>query len=522
LGFEEKLAAAMYLLGRSDCAPAALGLLEYRADPVRRTTWAFMSGTALNRVGKYAQGLDAVEEGLAVLDGAAGTLPEDFTALWSARFTGLRSQLLWSQRRLDEARVLADRALEEGARLRDPLTVFYGAHINSLLSAGAGDVPDALARMEQGLAALGERWRLADQRLLLMMNQAVALGRLDRTAEAHAVLERAYEVAERGGAPWRMAGVVTRSVTFFYLDGQWDEALAAIRSMVDRPEAEKQRALLSAVRLLILLHRGRLNEAREFLGGLGEPEGLDGRLWQLPILASALFAEVEDRIEDAVAALAPALLGGAVWDLDERHWCLPVLTRLALAAGDAETARSAAAVAEAEAEREIASPRRRATAQRCRGLLDQDPAALAQAVEYYRRVGSMPLMLAQTLEDAAVVAAQRGEPENARRHLEAAADGYQALGATFDLARADARLRDFGVRRGRRTARIRPESGWEALTPAEEKVALLVAEGSSNPEIADLLYLSPRTVQTHVSHILVKLSVHSRSEIAREAARRAS
>jgi len=77
------------------------------------------------------------------------------------------------------------------------------------------------------------------------------------------------------------------------------------------------------------------------------------------------------------------------------------------------------------------------------------------------------------------------------------------------------------VRRGRRSGRVRPGTGWEALTPAEVKIALLVAEGSSNPEIADLLFLSPRTVQTHVSHILAKLGLRSRSEIAREAARRA-
>jgi DNA-binding CsgD family transcriptional regulator len=520
--FEEKLAAAMYLLGRSDCAPAALGLLEYRADPVRRTTWAFMSGNALNRVGKYAQGLDAVDEGVAVLESAVGDLPEEFTVLWSARFTGLRAQLMWSQRRLDEAGALADRALAEGARMRDPLAQFYGAHINSLLTAGAGDVPGALARMEQGLAALGERWRLADQRLLLMMNQAVALGRLDRTAEAHSVLERAYEVAERCGVTWRMAGIVSRSVTFFYLDGQWDEALAAIRRMIDRPDAEKQRSILASVRLLVLMHRGRLSDAREYLAaGLGESEGLDGRLHHLPILAAALFAEAEDRIGDAVAAMKPALLGGVVWDLDERHWCLPVLTRLALTVGDTETARAAVAVAEAEAGGQVANLRRHVAAQRCRGLLDQDPKALAEAAEYYRRVG-MPLMLAQTREDAAVVAAQLDDPEAARRHLEAAAEDYHSLGAAFDLARAEARLREFGVRRGRRTGRARPESGWEALTPAEEKVAFLVAEGSSNPEIADLLYLSPRTVQTHVSHILAKLGVHSRSEIAREAARRAS
>jgi DNA-binding CsgD family transcriptional regulator len=58
--------------------------------------------------------------------------------------------------------------------------------------------------------------------------------------------------------------------------------------------------------------------------------------------------------------------------------------------------------------------------------------------------------------------------------------------------------------------------GWEALTPAETKIAYLVAEGQSNPDIAAVLWLSRNTVQSHVSHILAKLGARSRMEIARE------
>ena len=54
-----------------------------------------------------------------------------------------------------------------------------------------------------------------------------------------------------------------------------------------------------------------------------------------------------------------------------------------------------------------------------------------------------------------------------------------------------------------------------ALTGAELKVAVLVADGLSNPDIATRLFLSRRTVQTHVSHIPTKLGAQSRVEIAR-------
>ena len=72
----------------------------------------------------------------------------------------------------------------------------------------------------------------------------------------------------------------------------------------------------------------------------------------------------------------------------------------------------------------------------------------------------------------------------------------------------------------RTTKHRRARSGWDSLTPAETKIAALVEGGLSNPEIAAKLFLSRRTVASHVSHILKKLDVHSRTDIAREAALR--
>jgi DNA-binding NarL/FixJ family response regulator len=64
----------------------------------------------------------------------------------------------------------------------------------------------------------------------------------------------------------------------------------------------------------------------------------------------------------------------------------------------------------------------------------------------------------------------------------------------------------------------RVTTGWDSLTPSETRIAELVAEGLSNPDIATKLYLSRRTVQTHVSNILAKLQVNSRAGIVRVAA----
>jgi DNA-binding CsgD family transcriptional regulator len=64
----------------------------------------------------------------------------------------------------------------------------------------------------------------------------------------------------------------------------------------------------------------------------------------------------------------------------------------------------------------------------------------------------------------------------------------------------------------------RAQSGWESLTDAELRVAALAREGLSNADIAARLMLSRRTVATHVSHVLKKLKIATRTEIAREPA----
>jgi len=91
---------------------------------------------------------------------------------------------------------------------------------------------------------------------------------------------------------------------------------------------------------------------------------------------------------------------------------------------------------------------------------------------------------------------------------------YEQVDAGRDLARAEAVLRQAGIRRGRRGLRGRPKFGWPSLTPAEQAVASLVADGLTNPEIGARLYISRRTVQTHLIHVFAKLDIASRAQLA--------
>jgi len=75
-------------------------------------------------------------------------------------------------------------------------------------------------------------------------------------------------------------------------------------------------------------------------------------------------------------------------------------------------------------------------------------------------------------------------------------------------------FRAAGIRRGRRVTRGRPQAGWPSLTPTERSVADLVAEGLTNPQIGDRLFISRRTVQAHLAHVFAKLDLTSRAQLA--------
>ena len=290
-----------------------------------------------------------------------------------------------------------------------------------------------------------------------------------------------------------------------------------------RPPSESGRRNGRSSGLLsrISLYRNDLQRAREAadagdrcLAGWGRGHSMSWVAWP-----RALIYEAEGQGEQALSTMA------SLWD-----WCadsglvleLPAigadLVRLALAAGEVPRARQAAdAVAEVAARNDLAWMTGEAL--RCRGLADDDHEALQAAVATHGR-GSRPLLLAMACEDAGRSLARHDQAERARPLLDRAAGGYERLGAARGLARAEAALREAGGRRGRRGSRGRPRSGWDSLTPTEHSVAGLVAEGLSNPQIGERLYISSRTVQTHLAHVFAKLDISARAQLAAEVTRR--
>jgi DNA-binding CsgD family transcriptional regulator len=225
----------------------------------------------------------------------------------------------------------------------------------------------------------------------------------------------------------------------------------------------------------------------------------------------ALAAEAEGDLSSAFETLR------CTWerDLDLRwryhHGYLdPALVRVALELGETQVAHDVAEVATRAATLapEVASVQ--AVALRCRGLVDDDPDLLLEAVELVRR-GPRVLDLAGACEDAAPVLAGAGQVDEAKALLTEALDRYEAAGATAWAARVSAGLRQLGVRRGVRGERQRPAEGWESLTPTELLVSGSVAEGLTNREVARRLHMSPHTVNTHLRHVYRKLGIANRA-----------
>ncbi len=515
------LATVQFRLGRIDQAEARARLvLAYTRDPWRAGQMHWILGYALHRCGRTEEAFAAVDHAL-----AAPSVP----SLWAARLQALRSLIL-AEGRGDPvaAREAAALAVAMGEEVGDRFAVGHALSSLFFVHAANRDYPEALAVVDRGLAAVGEEANLPDLRTVLLDHRVFALQNLDRLHDADATLRAVRELADRAGGAHQSQLHIAAGVHHYWV-GRWDDALVDLgvaSEDLSEPTSVGLRAqwlmlLLHGASALIAGHRDDRGTARARLQAgldLGLHTASDRDNCDFLLAAESLAAERDGAPARALAVLSPVLdptFGRTLL----RHQWLPDVVRLALELGDAATARAAVEMCDSAAAGETHPARATAAATRCRGLLDGDAAALLSVAGHYRSVGRI-VELAQTLEDAAVVLAQRDDVSEARDALSEAVEVYSRLGASWDLRRADVRVRPYGIRRspsGPRRSHAGTASGWAALTPTELAVARFVAEGRSNPDIATELFVSRRTVQTHVQHILTKLDVHSRVEIARQA-----
>ncbi|HEV3068700.1 MAG TPA: LuxR C-terminal-related transcriptional regulator, partial [Streptosporangiaceae bacterium] len=517
-GLTASLARAMLAAGSYDeAARQARAALPVMADPVRQAETYSVLARALVSAGRSDEAITTMRQALASA-GLPGT--------WRARMLALLAMLERAETGdLDTADQTARQALTLAGEAGD---AFATAHALTDLWLSHGvrrDHAAALDVVDQALRVLGDDPGYADLRSFAVDGRIFTLQNLDRWPDAEATLQQARESAQRSGGPDRTTWV-TAAVLRYWL-GQWDDALAELSS--DEGDApgltytflrERWPALLvHGVAALIAGRRDQRTTAGQHLrAGLALPvlRIPDRENRDFLVAAHAVALEQRGETRQAMQALA-AIVPRRDGEMTLTHQWLPDLVRLAMAAGDRQVARTAARACQAEAAAETRPARAAAASLRCQGLLESDPVPLRDAVAHYRTAGPA-VELPAAAEDLAAVLAERGRRDEARAALNEAVRLYEGLNARWDIRRAASRLRPYGIRRGVRGPRgPRATSGWDALTPTEVTIAALVARGDSTSEIARGMFLSRRTVQTYISHILAKLGAKSRVEIVREA-----
>ena len=263
---------------------------------------------------------------------------------------------------------------------------------------------------------------------------------------------------------------------------------------------------------VIAVHRGQLEVARahsERALQLGEEQfGLHTPV-HLGILGVAALQSGDPRTAAEWFAEAAAVTGRLGWREASQRWWIADQVEALLELDRVDEAVQILDAWQADARR-LDRKWMLAHATRCRGLVAaargavEDSASLLEdAVAQHEHAGDR-FGRARALLALGVVRRRERQKRAARDAIGAALDEFEQLGAATWVEKARAEL-----------GRIGGRTRVEGLTPAERRVAALVAEARTNREVAAALFIGERTVETHLSHVYAKLGVRSRAELAR-------
>jgi DNA-binding CsgD family transcriptional regulator/tetratricopeptide (TPR) repeat protein len=502
------LAEALYRVGdAAEAERVASRALANVAEPDLRVDLQWTLAQCRTSRGGFTESLTALDQALA----SPGVLGRR-----RARLLVLTARAHRHLGQVEKAGSAAAAGLAEATDAADSWATAWALHMLTGVAMMQGRTADALPLFDRALTVTQADPALTDLRLLLQLNKALALGDLDQYDGAFAAARQAQQLAERAGIMVRLALAQCCLGQLLFDTGHWDEALDEVGVLKDASKDPGVACCDHGVAAVILFHRGEADLARRHLAAATpHAQRLGNRVVGSLALARSLDAELAGHPHKALAVLTG--FADNAEEVDEIEGLLADGVRLAMEIGDRSAARALAARAAALASTSPI-PHRQASALYCQGLLDHDGLRLLRAADRYFDA-CRPQLAAKALEAAAAAFLDTADRGAARAAYTRALDLYTSLGATWDAGRLQARFRAEGIRRGPRVKHRRTQQGWDSLTPAEVKVAGLVAHGLSNPQIAEKLYLSPRTVSTHVSHILSKLGVRSRIDIACEATR---
>jgi DNA-binding CsgD family transcriptional regulator len=470
--------------------------------PERRAEARFQLGHALQGYGRDEEALREVKDALVEWN-ETGDLRRHLEAIFVSCATRLPGRFVEARRLLDSLEL--DAAEGPGARM---LMFLWSTHE----AARGGSRERAVAEVLRALRAAE-----GDERGWVYGGTAwSALQVSDELDESVHLIDAAVANARRAGAIFYLAELSWGRGALHFARGALAEAEADTQTALDAlPHGATTRLWAHGLHAQILVERGATEEAAATLdAGEAEPLARLDALARAPLLrARAVVAAAHHHHE---AALAAALALGQNY-IDHGFvnpassypsWrSLAAQAQFALGRSDEalELMREDVRLA-----RSWGAPRCLGRALRILGTLEGGEAGFEHLREAVRLLKSSPAQLehAHALTDLGAALRRANRRREAREPLRKALELAHRCGATPLAERAHGELLATGARPRRRAL-----SGVDALTPSERRIAAMAAEGLSNREIAQGLFLTPRTVEFHLSNAFRKLDISARTQL---------
>lgn len=506
----QSLGSALAAHGEPEGIDVMRAAAERAPDPAARAKVAIPLASALVYAARAGEAVEILEQALAELDEASGArspATQLEALLWVMGITDLDSRRHLRERLRRTVERVRGAHGEIAESVLAPLAI-------ELIFAGA-PAAEAAGLAERALRS-GELLRPAFAYSPLAYVAAYALIATDRPRIAERTLDEAAEHATQEGAGGGLRVISAARALARLRRGDLRGAQADAELFV-RLSAEQPPEVFSpiAIATLVTAHveRGELDQAQAAL----EPRVVSafdpaGVLTQ-PLVESRarLRFAVGDR-EEALRDLTRCRDWAAAWG--ERSGSWPVQWRQALALGELRggnvTRARELAVEDVELARRFGAPRSLGRSLVALGLCERGDRAIAVLREAVDALGRSEDRLehARALVELGAALRRSGERRAARDPLAAGMKAARGCGATVLAERAYEELRTAGAR-----PRKILHSGFEALTPSELRVARMAADGMTNREIAQSLFVTRKTVEVHLSHAYQKLDITSRSEL---------